>query len=452
MNLNLDNYVFSNYNHKISLEGNLFLYNALSGGFCKVDSEHKNIFENNDLRSDLKDIEELPIDIIEELINAGFIIDKDLDEFKLIKSKNSLIRFSQNNSLSLTLIPTTGCNFRCVYCFEKDKNYPNEVMSEQVMDEIINLIDTSLSDGGNLSISWYGGEPLLRFDILKKLRIRIKNLVDKKNLNFDSGIVTNGYLLNKEISDELVKLGVTNAQITIDGEKEIHDKKRFLVNGKGSFDKIIENLLNINKELSVAIRVNVDKENIDNLSKFINYINDCGIGAKENVGIYFAPVKNYDTKNINASKMCYSVKDFSKEEIELNRILYEKGLEPWDNISPNLGICGALSPNSFVIEPDGAIQKCWNLVGDKKSLCGHLIESEKYKNTILVNQSKWYSWSYFENEECKNCNVLPLCMGGCPYHTINNDTLKEKSFNCITQKFNLEDTLKSIAYRYLKEK
>lgn len=298
MDLNLDNYIFSKYNHKINLEGNLFLYNALSGGFCKVDSEHKNIFENNDLRSDLKDIEELPIDIIEELINAGFIIDKDLDEFKLIKSKNSLIRFSQNNSLSLTLIPTTGCNFRCVYCFEKDKNYPNEVMSEQVMDEIINLIDTSLSDGGNLSISWYGGEPLLRFDILKKLRIRIKNIVNKKNLNFNSGIVTNGYLLNKEISDELVKLGVSNAQITIDGEKEVHDKKRFLANGKGSFDKIIENILSINEELSVAIRVNVDKENIDNLSKFINYINECGIGSKKNVGIYFAPVKNYDTNNI----------------------------------------------------------------------------------------------------------------------------------------------------------
>lgn len=144
----LKNYKFSNYNHKIELEGKLYLYNAYSGGFCKMDDEFRNIISNITFEpeEDINKLAELPDFIISGLSKGCFIIDKGIDEFALIKSKHLLARFSDTNSLGLTLLPTRGCNFRCSYCFEADKCYPNDSMSDEVMDAIIELIDMRLKD------------------------------------------------------------------------------------------------------------------------------------------------------------------------------------------------------------------------------------------------------------------------------------------------------------------
>lgn len=450
MKNNLDEFKLSKYNHQIELDGNLFLYNALSGGFCKINEDIKTILNDNCLLSNFHKLENLPLNIIEEFKKGGFLINKNIDEFKLIKSIHNISRFGNKNSLGLTLLPTMGCNFRCTYCFEKDTNYPDKIMNEEVMDAIINLIDDNLNDGGNLNISWFGGEPLVNFDIVKKLQTRINKLVDKKNLNLFAGMVTNGFLLTKQVSDELVSLRIKNLQITIDGPKEIHDQKRILKNGQGTFNKIIKNILEMNKNLELGIRINIEKDNISTMPEFLDFINKCGIGNMKNVSPYFAVVRDYDTDKNYLSNKCYSIKDFSKEEIALNKMAYEKGINIQSRLRPNLSVCGALSPNTYVIEPDGTIQKCWNSVGTKQHMVGHLLKTNIDLNLITQNQSEWYSWSHFENEECINCNVLPLCMGGCPYYTVNKNSLYDNNnYKCITQKFNLEDTLKLIAYKHL---
>lgn len=452
MNNKLNEFKFSKYNHKINLNNDLYLYNALSGGFCKTNEDTKKILKDIDLSGDTKKIECLPPDIIKELKKGGFLLGKDINEFNYLKTIHNISRFNGDNSLGLTLLPTMGCNFRCTYCFEKDKEYPNEKMTEEVMDAIVNLIDGRLREGGNLVISWFGGEPLLEFDIVKKLQLRINEIVEKKKLNLFGGIVTNGYLLTKERSDELLNMGISTVQITIDGPKEIHDSKRILKNGLGTFDKIIENILNINENLQLGIRVNIEKDNINSIPAFLDFLNECGIGSMKNVSPYFAVVRDYDASTNQISNKCYNIKEFSKEEIELNKMAYEKGMNINNRIKPNLSVCGALSPSTFVIEPDGTIQKCWNSVGDKNEMAGHLIKNDFDLNLTTKNQSKWYAWSEFESEECKDCNILPLCMGGCPYYTIEDDNSEKKvGYKCITQKYNLEETLKLIAYRHLNE-
>lgn len=453
MKNHLSKYKFSKYNHKIALEGDLFLYNALSGGFCKVDADIKDILEKCDLTSNILEIRDLPQDIIDELIKGGFLLEKDIDEFKLIKSIHNVSRFSNNNSLNLTLLPTLGCNFRCTYCFEKEQNYPNTKMTKEVMDAIIKLIDERLNSGGNLGISWYGGEPLIHFDIVEELQSRINEIAIAKNLNLKSSMVTNGYLLTKEVSDKLVNLGIKSVQITIDGPKKIHDQKRILVNGKGSFDKIISNLIEINENLYISIRVNIEKNNIDTIPEFLDFLNEIGICNKKNIAPYFAVVRDFSNKKGSLSDTCYTISDYSKEEIYLSKIAYEKGFDIGERLTPNLSSCGAISPNMLLIEPDGTIQKCWNSVGDSKESVGHLIDTNIDSLMITKNKSEWYSWSSFEDEECKNCKVLPLCMGGCPYYSINqNEVYKNSNYRCVTGKFNLEDTLKMIAYRHLNKK
>lgn len=444
----LKNYKFSNYNHKIELDGNIYLYNAYSGGFCKINNEFKNIISEITFEPEenISKLLGLPEDIISGLIKGCFIINKNIDEFALIKGKHLLARFSDTNSLGLTLIPTSGCNFRCSYCFEADKCYPNDTMSEEVMDAIIELIDTRLKNNGYLSVAWFGGEPLLKIDIIRKMQKRIGEIVKRKNLKFGASVVTNGYTMTKEISDELVELGIKGIQVTVDGPREVHDSKRVLINGKGTFDKIMENILKSNPQLNISIRVNIEKDSLPLMPKFIDDLVGLGINKKKNISVYFAVVRDYSSKSGVALCSCISIEEFAAEESRLNQLAHEKGLNIPEKINPNIPLCGSLSPKSLVIEPDGTIQKCWGLVGETKSAVGNILEPESADIQYFVNETKWYSWTEFENKECKNCKILPLCMGGCPLNTMEKN-LKDDC-KCSTYRYNLDDILKLVALRH----
>ena len=270
----LKGYKFSKYNHLIELDENIYGYNAYSGGFCKFNDNIKAIIKNINFKDneDINKLNTLPESIINELKKGRFIIDENIDEFSAIKTKHFLTRFSDTNSLGLTLIPTLACNFRCTYCFEADKGYENIKMNDDVINQVLTLIENRLKENGNLNIVWFGGEPLLAFDIIEKMQIRILEIVERKKLNLNTAIITNGYLLTEEISNSLNKLKINFVQITLDGSKEVHNKKRFLVNREGTFDKIILNILNSNKNLKINIRVNIEKDNINDINNFVDYL------------------------------------------------------------------------------------------------------------------------------------------------------------------------------------
>ena len=127
---------FSRYNQKVELSGKLFLYNALTGGYASVDEEYRDNFDKCDFKKldSMKELAELPNAIINQLMEGGFIIPKNFDEFNVIKSMHYRGRFGANKALTMTLIPTMNCNFRCPYCYEKDKKYPVKKMTTEVMD------------------------------------------------------------------------------------------------------------------------------------------------------------------------------------------------------------------------------------------------------------------------------------------------------------------------------
>lgn len=449
---NLQLYKFSKYNHKILLKGKLYLYNAFSGGFCSCDNLMKSVFLNLDFETDpCEKLSGLPEKYIMELRRGKFIIDKDLDEFQLVKSRHYLARFSKENALGLTIIPTHACNFRCPYCFEADKEYKNDKMTEEVMDAILVLIDSKLRENGVLSICWFGGEPLLALDIIEKLQGHILELSKRKCFSVYSSIVTNGYLLTNYVAKKLFDLQIKTIQITLDGDRNTHDMKRRLAKSKvGTFDRIIENIKSIDNQLKVSVRINIDKDNIDVMNKLIDYICSIKLNLLSNVQFYFAIIKDYDSKGGKALCSYLSVKEFSETEIGLIKYAESRGIHIHKNINPNIGVCGSLSPNSLVIEPDGMIQKCWGLVGNKETAVGNLLEEGTDREKYLCNQVKWLSWSAFEKKECKECNILPLCMGGCPLHSL--DETLDDSFKCHTYKYNLEKILMIMAEEYIKDK
>lgn len=438
---------FSKYNYVINVEDFLCLYNSRTGAFLLVDRKYNELigdFKNQDL------IEFFPEELIKYLKEGEFLVDKEIDELKLIKSQYNIMG-KISNYFSITIAPTLACNFRCTYCFESWNGFPTEKMTKSIVDKIIQLIDEKLNYNGTLDITWYGGEPLLSVDVMEYFYNEVQGIIAKKNISMNSYIITNGYLLTKDISDKLVEFGIKGIQVTIDGVKKTHDKKRVLINGKGTFDTIIKNIVNCNKNIKITIRVNLDKDNIDEVDLFIDYINEIGLEVYENVNFYFAIIRESYKNNGGIRKSYFSLEEYSFKESLLNKKALEKGINILKDINPISQSCGAVSPNSMVVEPDGTIQKCYELVGDKFTKIGNIMNSDFVKDDlILKNQSEWYSWSPFEQKDCLECKVLPLCLGGCPYYSLNdvNSYLyKENLYKCSSLKFNLEDNL----YLFAKE-
>lgn len=450
MNIDLSEFKFSKFNRKIYLENELYLYNSFTGGFGKVKNIYCHYFDRIDFRTSA-----VPVKLINDtaflksLLDGGFILYKDINENEMLEAIHNINRFGKPNSLGITIIPTIGCNFRCTYCYEKDGGYPNEVMNSNIVEETLKFIDTNLNDNGHLNVAWFGGEPLLGFNIIKKIQYELSKIAKEKDVTFISGIVTNGYLLTEGISNELVDLGISTAQITLDGDAETHDSRRKLNNGLGTYDRIVDNILKSNNKLLISIRVNIDKNNIDNANMLLNDLIESGVHKKDNVSIYFSIVRDYDTSKEYLSHECYNMKEFSGEQLRLHKLSENKGMKTAPiSIEPNLVGCGSVSPRTFVIEPDGTIQKCWHSVGVKDHAVGHLLpeENKNNKHLYLGNQYKWYSWHGYSKNKCKNCDVLPLCMGGCPYYDIYPNKLFESSaYGCTPLKYSISEALKYLA-------
>ena len=130
--------------------------------------------------------------------------------------------------------------------------------------------------------------------------------------------------------------------------------------------------------------------------------------------------------------MFRGVFDFSKEEVAFYKKALSKGFKVQGVQYPNISICGAVSINSLVIDPKGDIYKCWNEVGRSNGKVGNIDNPIAVNNRLL----DWLAYDPFESNDCIECTVFPICMGGCPYYPLNK---KENKFKTI--KYNGNETI-----------
>lgn len=420
----------SYYNHFIKLNNNegYLAYNCRSNSLAIIEEENYNKYADFVLSNKEIDDENL----VEDLKKGLFLIDDDIDELKVLRYKMYKDRFNMH-SLGLTIAPTSDCNFRCIYCYEKNSIRQKD-MTPQVEDAIVNFVEEQSDSIKSMTIAWYGGEPLMRFDIIERLSERIISICEKKNIQYFSSIVTNGYLLTPEILKKFDDYNIISMQITIDGRKEIHDKRRFLADGCGSFDKIFNNLKEYKELLpQVDLRINVDKNNRND----VNYIYD--LLKKENlldkVTPYLGHVK--DSNNCYKDEKCVNNKDFS----ELTYDFQEYTNRNLKTFYPLLvtNCCGTDSLNSFVIDSDGELYKCWDEIGIKSFSVGNILDNL----TINMRNINYLTLDPTLHPRCSKCKFLPICMGGCPISFASKD-------NCIYFKYNLEKYLTKTATELLK--
>lgn len=414
-------------------ENGMLIYNTYSGNVLYLNKTYSEKYQKAKAKK-FKD--ENFSDLIENLKKGRMIIPDTVNENELILATNKIARFS-NTIQRYTIAPTMKCNFRCPYCYEKGVDY--KTMDRKTIDAVKKLFKKDKEISKKLFITWYGGEPLLNFDIIEELSIEAIALFGK---NYTASMVTNGYLLTPEIADKLCDLKIMNLQITIDGPPDIHNTRRKLPNGNDTFFVILENiknLLNITQEITITIRINTDKTNIDRVDEVIQYLEHYNI--KDKVGFYLAPVDNING-TCNAAE-CFNTYEFAREQINFIQRNIDKTLQLAHLPQRNISMCGAVANNSYVIDAQGDLYKCWNEIGNRENSIGSVFDTSIDLNK---NLTRWLVYDIINDTECMNCKFLPLCMGGCPDFKIQGNEKK-----CSPIKENAEEMIE-LLYKYFNKK
>lgn len=424
----------SRFNYVYRRDNEIIAYNTFSKALIILEADKEAVLKPG------YDYESLDDDIFIGLKDNGFLIDDDFDELAFLKYYNCKARFA-TDYMCVTIAPTLGCNFDCPYCFE---NKREGKMSSDVQAKVIDYIRFKIENGVKiLELTWYGGEPLICFDIIRDMTKQIYEIASENSVKIKIGMITNGYLLNEEIVDFLEKYKIA-VQITLDGMKINHDARRYLKNGDGTFDRIFWNLsLFSSKNVQVYIRMNVDKYNKDDYEELTNAIK---VFDNKNMVLYPAVTENInerieDRENYYMSDSTYD--DF----VSITR---KNGMFDFDStelpISNDVGkvpdnrcyFCAAELENSCVIDEKGNVYKCWDEVG-KEDYCFSLVDEDSYNFSSLL---RYMGDHVFDDDKCSNCTFLPICFGGCKFHryhlnryacAFNEESIKDYIEDCLLE-------------------
>lgn len=399
----------SKYNVLAEFDGSTLIFNTATSNIWKLPPEGK---AEKILREGADHLESG----YEEFPSLGFLVPEEENEEELVKDQLES-RIFPDDTLELTILPTDQCNFRCEYCYE---TFSEEEMGEEAMEGIKTVVKERGEKLSKLNISWFGGEPLLALDVIRDLSSFFIQASKEYDLTYTAGMTTNGYLLTKEVAKELIGLGVNSFQVTLDGPAEQHNKKRKLVNGKGTYKRIYNNLLDLrNSDLSyrMLVRMNYDRDNYEEIFDFLDS-DELAKLKDDRFYLGFRPVGKWGGPNDEALNVCPTGQG-EQLMVDFDRAALKRGFNSLDvfNLQPGGFICYASKPNSYVIGHEGAVYKCTVGLDDDRNLVGNLSSDGIDFREEQLNL--WYRhWSDLE-EECLDCPVLPLCGGNsCPMSRI----------------------------------
>ncbi|MFI1212579.1 radical SAM protein [Streptomyces sp. NPDC020802] len=345
------------------------------------------------------------------LYESGLLLDPTIDE---VESVRRAFRFATGSRYSphLTIAPTMDCNFGCDYCFE---SHVRGAMSDQVQAGLVDFAGALLASAGeepDLSVTWFGGEPLMAMSVISRLSELFLALVDSGQAkSYVADIITNGHGLSATVLERLRRADVRQIQVTIDGPKSIHDSRRYLkASGGGSFDRIVENLRRAVEHFRVVVRVNVDRTNADTIEELFLQLDRTGLLPA--VLVDPARVEAFSTDH-RAFSAVFTAAEFAAWRSELQEWAAVRGwtLAPTP-VGPNLtGVCQVDSINSFVVDPVGQLFKCWAELGTTASPVGTIADRTSWPTKSVGSLA---TRDPFDDPGCVSCLLLPMCLGGCP--------------------------------------
>lgn len=425
---------YSKYNVVEELsDGIRLLYNTLSEALLTLSQEDYEYFCGC-----LSDPEAENDDRYSVFLDQGILVQDEYSEDNLIRYMNRNWAYS-NDCLQVTIAPTMACNMQCIYCFETHRAGK---MSESVQADTLSFIKTQLINMGykRMHIDWFGGEPLLCWDIVDKMASELISFCDKNDIAYTSAITTNGSLLTQQIVSDMTRLRISRAQITIDGDSRQHNSRKRLLNGDDSFASITGNLEYFRgvEEIDVCLRVNVDSSNPDAVMKVDEFVSKLSL---DNASVYPARMEFFPQTNPSMKEVSMSVESFARTVM----LPYFKRYPSLYKLPPKCLSCQAERKGAFAINEKGFLYKCWNEMSNPASAFGHVTD---YPNGMRwPNFLRYMGQDIFSNPECRDCKVMPICMAGCIYLRSHNN---EES--CIPEKYALKEMILGLYYNVIQRK
>lgn len=429
----------SRYNHFFPLEeeGRYLAYNALKNGLAVID---RSLYDSlHSTRAGA--VPAVATGVLEELTRGGFLVRDDLDEVQVVSVQRRLAQYG-GHALGYTIVPTVACNMACVYCYESPVA---GVMDERVRARIVEMVKAQAGQGlKELSINWFGGEPLLCLDTLETLSRDLMAVCDEHKAVFKPSVVTNGVLYTREAALRLRELRVGFVQITLDGDRETHDRRRPMRNGRGTFDTILENLEETCGIIPIALRINIDVHNAERALAFYDELTRQPWWRGDSIFPYYGQVRSETNSCRCKEEECLKDGDFYRLQMELEKHMVSRGNHTYSYPSPATG-CGATNAQGYVIGPQGELYKCWNDVGNPKRVVGSIFEPAQWHPLHV----QFLTESFEDDPECRDCAVLPICLGGCVDRRIRLRESGSGAKNCVGYKYYLEESLRSFYTQHL---
>ena len=390
---------WSMFTFHVKNDKEVIIYNYLNHGVVSLERDiYDNIFDKKNEK------------VVKSLIKQEYLLDEKIDEKE--KFMNALMdEWNNSQFLDLHILTTTGCNFKCPYCYQC--GIKATALNEEKLDKEMTFLDKYIKDNNihECRIEVTGGEPTTNWKIVEKMLPRLKKIFRENKVKFETLIVTNGYLLDKEKVDFISKYNWKRLQLTIDGLEEVHNKRRVYPGNGNSFKTIISNLdyiINNNKIKVVNIRINYDNSNINEVPKLLDFLHD-RYGTEKiriSLGLITKTVDGTDANNF-INKYGINDNEFIDAYIKLYKELMKRGFETYDLFAYD-GMCTSKLKHGFLLQPDGKIIKCVSGVGREDFVIGNYMEDNISDTNYLFPELY---------EECldKKCPFLPICHTGCRF-------------------------------------
>lgn len=394
----------NDYPHK----GEHLLYNSRTQALLKVNQELKDTLDT------LKGTR------VEENLDAlksnGIIVESEQEEQAKLDAFFKQLKYGGRNlPFEVTILTTYSCNFRCVYCFEESvKEYV--FLDKETSGLIVRWIKQRAEKRKfrKIFLVYYGGEPLLNVKPIYDISCQMQEWAQKNGLEFGFGIITNGSLINHDLIDKLLTVGLREIRISIDGDRNAHNKKRPFLDGSPSFDCIVNNIKGVINKVDVAVAGNFDRENVESIPRLLDYLEREDILYKLRF-IDFAPLAarlgpkdNPGAIELGGCLSFFNKGGLFKEIIEIKKELMRRGLPMVTGLAVNA--CSMIMEDGGVaIDPKGVIYTCNGLIGYPQFSVGNVREEEfNPRHREFLNIDAW-------NKCPKDCPYLPLCQGGCRF-------------------------------------
>ena len=384
-------------------------------------------------------------DALEALEGNGFLVRHHATERAKLESYFAEFR-EDTSQLRITILTTLQCNFACDYCYQgehTDAGRPAERMSIETATQVAAWIARQVEEvqPRRLVLTFFGGEPLLNVPAMFEIAGRSSKHAASRGVAQSVTIITNGLLLTPGLVECMLPLGLTGVKVTLDGDRDTHDRMRPLRGGQGTFDRIIENLRRVAPLVPVTIGGNFDMATADRYPALLDFLKEQDFAGRI-VKVAFKPIirsveqerprgvipvtpVDADNRPVNGScataagpstgrapatagcSPCDSCNLVDDEIAFLREETVRRGFPTPDGV--HTGPCEVHRRHSHTIGPDGALYACPGFTGDFALAVGHIDGRREPGHAAAAGRfDRLAPWRH-----CGDCAFIPVCGGGC---------------------------------------